>query len=179
MNNFQDNAGRGASKNIPDNVHRFSQIVQVIGTNVQKILQNTSSMQRMLKHIEPSQEHHQLHAQLHQIQHYTTQLAQDTSRSLKEINDYDLNETIPSSISTIEQRNRRLQRKKLTNDFTKAVNGFSTAQRLASLKRKERDKKAKCSGSSGVATPSENVSSFRDDQDENVPLRVMKKMDLE
>lgn len=54
----------------------------------------------------------------HQIQHYTGQLAKDTSTHLHELSNG------VSSLSQTEQRQWRLQRERLHNDFTKALNSF-------------------------------------------------------
>ena len=74
----------------------------------------------------------------HQIQHYTGQLAKDTSKHLKDLN----------SVSG-EQRQWRLQKERLHNDFTKALNSFQAAQRTAAQKEKEAVKKAKVSAGIG------------------------------
>jgi len=66
----------------------FQRLAQNIGTNIQKIQQNVSSMQRMITQIGSPQDSTQLQNQLHQIQHYTQQLAKDSSKQLQELNNY-------------------------------------------------------------------------------------------
>ena len=73
----------------------------------------------------------------HQIQHYTGQLAKDTSTDL-----HSLSNGI-STLSQSEQRQWRLQKERLHNDFTKALNSFQAAQRTAAQKEKETIKAAK------------------------------------
>ncbi|TRY61036.1 hypothetical protein TCAL_01442, partial [Tigriopus californicus] len=68
----------------------------------------------------------------HQIQHYTGQLAKDTSKHLKDLNNF-----------SGEQRQWRLQKERLHNDFTKALNSFQAAQRTAAQREKEVIKRAK------------------------------------
>ena len=89
MNNFQgsyqNSAGGGDVEQMSADFHRLG---QTIGSNVQKILQNVSSMQRMIANIGTPQDNQQLQTQLHQIQHYTGQLAKDTSQHLKQLNEY-------------------------------------------------------------------------------------------
>merc|ERR1712013_666498 len=110
-----------------------------IGTNIQKILQNGSSMQRMISQIGTAQDNQQLQNQLHQIQHYTGQLAKDTSSQLKELNSYPPEQAL-------DPRQWKLQRERLQADFTKALDNFQRAQRSAAQKEKEAIKKYKNQG---------------------------------
>ena len=75
----------------------------------------------------------------HQITHYTGQLAKDTSGHLRDINDADLE-------GLGDARQFRLQKERLRNDFTKALNSFQAAQRTAAQKEKEAFKRAKAAG---------------------------------
>lgn len=123
MDSYQNGGGRRDTD--------LQKLAQSIGTNIQKILQNVSSMQRMIVQIGTSQDNSQLQQQLHQIQHYTNQLAKDTSTHLQ-----DLSSGV-STLSQSEQRQWRLQKERLHNDFTKALNSFQAAQRTAAQKEKE------------------------------------------
>jgi len=118
----------------------FQRLSQNVGTNIQKILQNVASMQRMITQIGTPQDNHQLQTQLHQIQHYTGQLAKDSAKHLK-----DLNVAVRSQRggATSEQRQRRLQFDSLQDDFTKALNSFQQVQTQAAQKEKEVIKKAR------------------------------------
>ncbi|XP_059090060.1 syntaxin-12-like isoform X2 [Tigriopus californicus] len=121
----------------------FQRLAQTIGTNIQKILQNVSSIQRMIAQIGTPQDNQQFQQQLHQIQHYTGQLAKDTSKHLKDLNNF-----------SGEQRQWRLQKERLHNDFTKALNSFQAAQRTAAQREKEVIKRAKAaSGINALAAP--------------------------
>jgi len=121
----------------------FSKLAQTIGTNIQKISQNASSMQRIVVQLGTPADNLQLRNQLHQIQHYTGQLAKDTSKALKDLG----NVTLPTS----EQRLLKLQRDRLVNDFTAALNSFQTLQREAAQREKDEVKRVR--GSSGIAPP--------------------------
>jgi len=114
----------------PSKEAEFQRLAQNIGTNIQKIIQNVSSMQRMLTQIGTSQDTQQLQNQLHQIQHYTNQLAKDTSKQLR-----DLNEFPPER--SLDPRQWKLQREKLHSDFTRALDTFQRAQRAAAQKEKD------------------------------------------
>lgn len=126
----------------------FQRLAQNVGTNIQKILQNVSSMQRMITQIGTPQDTHQLQNQLHQIQHYTGQLAKDTSKQLKELNGYPPEQAL-------DPRQWKLQRERLQADFTKALDNFQRAQRAAAQKEKDVIKKYKNQG----APPGEEGSS--------------------
>lgn len=113
----------------------FQRLAQSIGSNIQKILQNVSSMQRMIAQVGTSQDNQQLQNQLRQIQHYTGQLAKDTSSQWKELNNL--------QGTSGEQKQWRIQKERLQNDFTKALNSFQAAQRTNAQKEKEMIKKAR------------------------------------
>jgi len=121
----------------------FSKLAQTIGTNIQKISQNASSMQRIVVQLGTPADNPQLRNQLHQIQHYTGQLAKDTNKTLKDL----ANLTLPIS----EQRVLKLQRERLLNDFTAALNSFQALQREAAQREKDEVKRVR--GTSGIAPP--------------------------
>merc|ERR1711936_1408897 len=150
MDNFQgsyQNGGDGTQM-----AADFNRLSQTIGSNVQKILQNVSSMQRMIANIGTPQDNQQLQTQLHQIQHYTRQLAQDTSKHIKQLNEYGDQANLSNAVSASELRRWRLQKERLTNDFTKALNSFQEAQRSAARKEKDiiKNEKSKLSGAGGL-----------------------------
>jgi len=123
----------------------FRRLSSNIGANVQKILQNVSSMNRMIKTIGTEQENTQLQTQLHQVTHYTGQLAKDTSKHLKDLNNISTG-SAGGLASQSEQRQWRLQRERLQEDFTNALNKFQAAQRQAAQKEKEVIKKSRNAG---------------------------------
>jgi len=120
----------------------FQRVAQTVGTNVQKILQNVSSIQRMIAQIGTPQDNQQFQQQLHQIQHYTGQLAKDTAKHLGELN---------SSSAVGDNRQWRLQKERLHSDFTKALNSFQGAQRTAAQREKDAIKRAR--GAAGTVLP--------------------------
>ena len=81
----------------------------------------------------------------HQVTHYTGQLAKDTSKHLKDLNNISTG-SAGGVASQSEQRQWRLQRERLQEDFTNALNKFQTAQRQAAQKEKEVIKKTRNSG---------------------------------
>jgi len=139
MDSYSESYQNGGSRREAD----LQGLSQNIGTNIQKILQNVSSMQRMIAQIGTPQDNQQLQNQLHQIQHYTGEMAKDTSRHLHELSNG------VSVLSQSEQKNWRLNRERLHNDFTKALNSFQAAQRTAAQKEKEVLKKAKAAAGVG------------------------------
>ena len=118
----------------------FQRVAQTVGTNVQKIMQNVSSIQRMIAQIGTPQDNQQFQQQLHQIQHYTGQLAKDTAKHLGDLN---------SSSAVGDNRQWRLQKERLHSDFTKALNSFQGAQRTAAQREKEAIKRARGTGGGG------------------------------
>ncbi|CAG9839554.1 unnamed protein product [Diabrotica balteata] len=115
----------------------FQKLSQTIGTSIQKISQNVSSMQRMVNQIGTHQDSPELRKQLHSIQHYTQQLVKDTNGYIKELSN------IPPSLSQSEQRQRKMQRERLQDEYTSALNLFQNVQRSTAYKEKEQVNKAK------------------------------------
>ncbi|XP_060535405.1 syntaxin-7 [Cylas formicarius] len=117
--------------------HDFQKLSQTIGTSIQKISQNVSWMQRMVNQIGTHQDSPELRKQLHSIQHFTQQLAKDTNDYIK-----DLSNITPSG-SQSEQRQRKMQRERLQDEFTSSLNMFQQVQRSTAQKEKDELKKAK------------------------------------
>jgi len=155
MDSYQ-NGGGGGVREVD-----FQRLSQNVGTNIQKILQNVASMQRMITQIGTPQDNQQLQAQLHQIQHYTGQLAKDSAKHLK-----DLNGAVRqgrSGTATSEQRQRRLQFESLQDDFTKALNSFQQVQTQAAQKEKDVLKKARNQGMLAGPNKSGNLINIDDE----------------
>ncbi|XP_017778025.1 PREDICTED: syntaxin-7 [Nicrophorus vespilloides] len=115
----------------------FQKLSQTIGSSIQKISQNVSSMQRMVNQVGTNQDSPELRKQLHNIQHYTQQLVKDTNGYLKDL------QTVPSSVSQSEQRQRKMQKERLQDEFTSVLNLFQAAQRSAASKEKDLVNKAR------------------------------------
>lgn len=77
------------------------------------------------------QETPELQEKLQQVQHYTNQLAKETNNHLKELG------SLPSPHSPSEQRQQKIQKERLMNDFSAALNNFQVVQRRAAEKEKE------------------------------------------
>ncbi|XP_015586291.1 syntaxin-7 [Cephus cinctus] len=124
----------------------FGRLSQTIGTSILKISQNVSSMQKMVNQLGGSTDSQELRNQLHQIQHYTQQLAKDTNVHLKDLAVLANN---AGSSSPGEQRQRKMQRERLQDEFTTALNNFQGIQRLAANKEREMVRKAKATAGIG------------------------------
>ncbi|KAI1231282.1 Syntaxin-12, partial [Lamprotornis superbus] len=66
-----------------------------------------------------------------QLQHSANRLAKETNEYLKELG------SLPLPLSASEQRQQRLQKERLMNDFSTALNNFQAVQRRVSEKEKE------------------------------------------
>ncbi|NXL87307.1 STX12 protein, partial [Alectura lathami] len=66
-----------------------------------------------------------------QLQHSANCLAKETNEYLKELG------SLPLPLSASEQRQQRLQKERLMNDFSAALNNFQAVQRRVSEKEKE------------------------------------------
>ncbi|XP_035698799.1 syntaxin-12-like isoform X2 [Branchiostoma floridae] len=139
-----------------DSSSEFTRLTQCVSSNVQKITSNVSQVQRMVNQLGTAQDTHELRDKLHQMQHYTNQLAKDTNKYLKDLSN------LPSPSSQSEQKQRKMQRERLTNDFSTALNNFQTVQRRAAEKERESVSRARAnSGLPPVSNASPNP--FDDD----------------
>jgi len=118
----------------------------------------------MITQIGTPQDNQQLQAQLHQIQHYTGQLAKDSAKHLKDLNGA-VRQGRAGAPATSEQRQRRLQFESLQDDFTKALNNFQQVQTQAAQKEKDVLKKARSGGGmlAGPGKQSANLINIDDD----------------
>jgi len=145
---YQNYSGMAASSSSSSMMSEteFQRLSQTVGTNIQKMIQNVSSIQRMIAQIGTPQDNQQFQQTLHQVQHYTGQLAKDTARHLGELS---------ASPSVADNRQWRLQNERLKDSFTKALNNFQDAQRTAAEREKEAIKRARqAAGSSMLPGPS-------------------------
>jgi len=93
----------------------FDRLAGQVATNIQKLVNNVSSMQRMVQHVDTQGE--QLQKQLAQLHHYTGQLAKDTAQQLMKIGE----------IPNLDAR-EKMQKERLQDDFGKALNSFQRLQ---------------------------------------------------
>ncbi|KAK9885936.1 hypothetical protein WA026_013813 [Henosepilachna vigintioctopunctata] len=114
----------------------FQKLALTVETSIQKISQNVSSMQRMVKQIGTPQDSPELRKQLHSLQHYTQQLVKDTNGYIKELNNFSLS-------SPSDQRQIKMQRERLQDEFAATLNRFQMAQRSTAQKEKEQVNKAR------------------------------------
>uniref|UniRef100_A0A3B5LJ41 Syntaxin-7 n=1 Tax=Xiphophorus couchianus TaxID=32473 RepID=A0A3B5LJ41_9TELE len=93
----------------------------------------------------------ELQDRLQQIQHYTNQLAKETNRHLKELG------SVPLASSPSEQRQQRIQRDRLMNDFSAALNNFQAVQRRAAEKERESIARARAGSYLSVSKSQEDL----------------------
>uniref|UniRef100_A0A3B3DW42 Syntaxin 12 n=1 Tax=Oryzias melastigma TaxID=30732 RepID=A0A3B3DW42_ORYME len=125
----------------------FGSLIQTCSSNIQKITQNIYSL---LLQVDVQSCFCSLVRQ--QIQHYTNQLAKETNKHLKELG------SIPAPLSPSEQRQQKIQRDRLMNDFSAALNNFQAVQRRAA--EKERESIARARAGSRLS----NEDGFRDEK---------------
>ncbi|XP_048363689.1 syntaxin-7 [Sphaerodactylus townsendi] len=105
-----------------------NQLAQRITSNIQKITQGSAEIQRVLNQLGTPQDTHELRQQLQQKQQYTNQLAKETDKYIKEFR------SLPS---VSEQRQRKIQKDRLVNEFTTVLTNFQRIQRQAAEREKE------------------------------------------
>ncbi|XP_058602905.1 syntaxin-12 isoform X3 [Onychostoma macrolepis] len=106
----------------------FNNLTQTCSSNIQKITQNTGQIKSMLFQLGTRPDTPELQDRLQQMQHYTNQLAKETNRHLKDLG------SLPQPQSPSEQR---IQKDRLMNDFSAALNNFQVVQRRAAERERE------------------------------------------
>lgn len=104
-------------------------LAQTISSNIQKIAQLTGEVQRSVNHLGTALDSPELRLQLQQKQQHANQLAKETDRYMKEFG------SIP--VTAEQQRQRKIQKDRLVNDFTNALANLQRTQRQAAEKGKE------------------------------------------
>ncbi|XP_072284813.1 syntaxin-7 [Pyxicephalus adspersus] len=104
------------------------QLAQIISTNIQKITQSTSEIQRIVNQLGTVQDTAELRYQLQQKIQFVNKLAKDTDVCLKNFT------SLPADN---DQRQRKLQKDRLLNEFSSALTNFQKIQRQAAEKEKE------------------------------------------
>uniref|UniRef100_A0A224XHV8 Putative snare protein pep12/vam3/syntaxin 7/syntaxin 17 n=1 Tax=Panstrongylus lignarius TaxID=156445 RepID=A0A224XHV8_9HEMI len=129
---------RGYSSYQNDSEKRdFNRTAQSVGSNIQKISQNVLSMNKMVNLLGTSQDNPELRQKLYQIKHYTNLLAKDTSSMLLQLSQVQIPQSPP------EHREYKMQRERLAEDLTAALNAFQQIQRTAYQKEKEEVQKSR------------------------------------
>ncbi|XP_006239128.1 syntaxin-12 isoform X1 [Rattus norvegicus] len=109
----------------------FNSIIQTCSGNIQRISQATAQIKNLMSQLGTKQDSSKLQENLQQFQHSTNQLAKETNELLKELG------SLPLPLSASEQRQQKLQKERLMNDFSSALNNFQVVQRKVSEKEKE------------------------------------------
>ncbi|XP_048882009.1 syntaxin-12-like [Brienomyrus brachyistius] len=135
----------------------FGSLIQTCSVNILKITQNTAQIKSMLYQLGTKQDTAELHDKLQQVQHHTNQLAKDTNRYLKELG------SLPQPSSPSEQRQQKIQKDRLMNDFSAALNSFQVLQRRAAEKEKESVARARAGSRLSAEDRDEQLVSFEND----------------
>ncbi|XP_051926013.1 syntaxin-12 [Hippocampus zosterae] len=140
----------------------FTALIQTCSSNIQKITQNTAQIKNMVSQLGTRQDNSDLQDRLQQIQHYTNQLAKETNKHLKELG------SLPLPTSPSEQRQQKIQKERLMNDFSAALNNFQAVQRRAAEKEKESVARARAGSrlSADDSLRDEKLVSFENSQDD-------------
>ncbi|XP_056437560.1 syntaxin-7 [Gadus chalcogrammus] len=105
-----------------------SALAQSIGTNIHKITLLTSELQRVVSQLGTEQDNSRLQQILQQKRKEGNLLAKETDRMMKAFS------ALPAGT---DQRQRKLQKERLLNDFSSSLNHFQNTQREAADKERE------------------------------------------
>ncbi|XP_069462781.1 syntaxin-7 [Ambystoma mexicanum] len=128
----------------PGTADNSNELAEIITSNIQKITKHSSEIQRIVNQLGTSFDTPELRHQLQQKKQLTNQLAKETERRLKEF---------ASLPSTSEQRQRKLLKDRLLNEFTTGLTNFQKIQRQAADKEKDLVARARASSRASVGLP--------------------------
>ncbi|XP_052102820.1 syntaxin-7-like [Mytilus californianus] len=106
----------------------FDTLSKAIAHSIQKITHNVSQIQKLISRIGTKKDSQETRDKVHQLTHYTNQLAKETTANLKLFTGL----KVPSS----DELKLKIQRDRYKEKFSNAVKSFQAAQRTAA--RKER-----------------------------------------
>ncbi|KFO79773.1 Syntaxin-12, partial [Cuculus canorus] len=112
-----------------------------------------AQIKNLMSQLGTKQDSSKLQENLQQLQHSANRLAKETNEYLKELG------SLPLPLSASEQRQQRLQKERLMNDFSTALNNFQAVQRRVSEKEKETVARARA-GSRISVIPEESHTFF-------------------
>lgn len=135
----------GQNYSYSDNEGEFTKLSKTVSSNIQKMVQNVAQLQRMAAQIGTPRDSIDLREKLHQTQHYTNQLAKETTSFLKEL------AHLPQPPSASDQRQRKMQNERLRTEFSDALNNFQTVQRTVAEKERASVSRARAHSGYGVA----------------------------
>ncbi|XP_041358820.1 syntaxin-7-like isoform X2 [Gigantopelta aegis] len=127
---FSSYQSSGGYAKTADGGSEHSRLAQTVGNNIQKIQQNVTQIQKLVTQIGTREDSDDIRNRVHQTTHYTNQLAKETNTYLKEL----AHLQPPSNPS--EQRQWKMQKERLTEEFSDALKNFQTTQRTAAEKEK-------------------------------------------
>nr|XP_022316969.1 syntaxin-7-like isoform X2 [Crassostrea virginica] len=122
----------------------LTRLTNAISSNIQQITQNVSQIQNNVSKIGTPQDSDEIRDRVHQLTHHTNQVAKESNKLMKDL----AHLTVPGS----EQSKWRMQRDRLTDEFSTALKNFQTIQRTAA--EKERASVARARAQSGNYTKS-------------------------
>ncbi|GFS03653.1 syntaxin-12-like [Elysia marginata] len=128
----------------------FTKLSREISANIQKMTQNVTQIQRLVNQIGTPQDSDENRQRVHETTHYTNQLAKETTQSLKTL------AHLPQPSSASEQRQWKMQKERLTDEFSNVLKNFQTVQRTTA--EKERASVQRARAHSGL-----NTSPFQDE----------------
>ncbi|WAR23905.1 STX12-like protein [Mya arenaria] len=120
-------------------------LMQRIGGNVQKISQNVSQLERLVRQIGTPQDSEEVRDRVHEITHSTNQLAKDTNKDMQTL------AHLPPQYSQ-QQRQIKLQKERLTEQFSDVLKNFQTVQRTAAEKERASISRARAASSNSYVS---------------------------
>ncbi|XP_068433836.1 syntaxin-7 [Clinocottus analis] len=130
-----------------------SVLVHNISSNIQRLTQLTSELQRVVSQLGPEHDSSHLPQTLQQKQQQGNQLAKETDRLIKAFS------ALPVGP---DQRQRKLQKERLVNDFSAALNSFQKTQRQAADKERECVARVRASSRVSGGQPDDSVGNVPD-----------------
>ncbi|XP_053393858.1 syntaxin-12-like isoform X1 [Mercenaria mercenaria] len=134
FSSYQDSGSSGGDDS--------TKLAQSVGNNIQKISQNVKQLEKLVQQIGTPQDSEEVRDRVHQVVHSTNTIAKDTNKDMQTL------AHLPAPLNTQQARQFKMQKERLTEQFSDVLKNFQTVQRTAAEKERASISRARAASSS-------------------------------
>ncbi|XP_060570506.1 syntaxin-12-like isoform X2 [Ruditapes philippinarum] len=137
FSSYQDTGSSGGNDS--------TRLAQSVGNNIQKISQNVKQLEKLVQQIGTPQDSEEVRDRVHQVVHSTNAIAKDTNKDMQTL------AHLPAPADTQQARQLKMQKERLTEQFSDILKNFQTIQRTAAEKERASISRARAASSSNYS----------------------------
>ncbi|XP_053393859.1 syntaxin-12-like isoform X2 [Mercenaria mercenaria] len=137
FSSYQDSGSSGGDDS--------TKLAQSVGNNIQKISQNVKQLEKLVQQIGTPQDSEEVRDRVHQVVHSTNTIAKDTNKDMQTL------AHLPAPLNTQQARQFKMQKERLTEQFSDVLKNFQTVQRTAAEKERASISRARAASSSNYS----------------------------